>query len=90
MPAGISLPDDQQFVFGGKYSPGALLKPTLGSTIVAGFGISDLLIALICRLSQNQLAQGYVDTQGMLLFSLVAVALRQSAGERRKQCVESN
>lgn len=40
------------------------LGSTLGSIGVAGFGTLILLTALICMLSQNQVAQGYVDTQG--------------------------
>jgi len=37
---------------------------TMGSTAVADFGISLLLSALIYTLTQIQLAQVYVDTQG--------------------------
>jgi hypothetical protein len=37
----------------------------MGSAAVAGFGIANLLSTLIYTLTQNQLAQVYVDTQGI-------------------------
>lgn len=45
---------------------------TMGSTAVAGFGIADLLSTLIYTLTQNQLAQVCVDTQGVLAGDLGA------------------
>lgn len=45
---------------------------TMGSTAVAGFGIADFLSTLIYTLTQNQLAQVCVDTQGVLAGDLGA------------------
>jgi hypothetical protein len=46
----------------------------MGSTAVADFGISILLSAPIYTLTQNQLAQVYVDTQGLRQRSKVCAA----------------
>jgi len=46
---------------------------TMGSAAVAGFGIANLLSTLIYTLTQNQLAQVYVDTQGGRFLFLYAI-----------------